>query len=224
MDLREPHPCERCGTRIEKPNQRGKPQRFCSVRCKDGRPPALREFTCQVCARKWQAPSPSGRPPAFCSDSCRKQDAKARAREWYHSNPERVTEQPSRQVESRAVANAVYYAANRERESARVAEYARDHPEWKRARDAARYAMTRGAIDAERFTLDEIYARDHGVCYLCGQDVERSRATMDHVIPVVLGGPHTRANVRLAHRSCNSRKRHHLLSEGCFGDGNPSKD
>jgi 5-methylcytosine-specific restriction endonuclease McrA len=29
---------------------------------------------------------------------------------------------------------------------------------------------------------------------------------MDHLIPLSQNGPHTRANVALAHRSCNSRK------------------
>jgi 5-methylcytosine-specific restriction endonuclease McrA len=99
---------------------------------------------------------------------------------------------------------------------ARVVEYSRTHPEWKRAQDAARYAMTRGAVDAERFTLDEIAARDHGICYLCGREAQSP--TMDHVIPVSLGGPHTRVNVRLACRSCNSRKRQQLLPEGVYNE------
>jgi hypothetical protein len=222
MNLREPHACERCGAWIESPNQRGKPQRFCSKRCASTL--GLREFTCQVCSRRWVVESPVGQPPRYCSEDCRKEAAKARASEWYYTNPERVGAQASRQPEARATYWAAYYEANREAMIQRTLDYFRDHPEAKRARDAARYAMTRGASEAERFTLDEIYARDHGVCYLCGKDVTKQNWSMDHVIPVVLGGPHTRANVRLAHRSCNSRKRHQLLPEGVFGTTKENED
>lgn len=78
-----------------------------------------------------------------------------------------------------------------------------------------RLAVTRGALHAEKFTLDEIYERDHGICYLCHKPCPRSEATIDHVVPVSPphNGPHTRANVKLADRSCNSRKRDRLLSE-----------
>lgn len=223
MDLRQPHPCERCGTWIEKPNPRGRPQRFCSKNCKDG-VRGLREFTCQVCSRRWQADPGPGHPPAYCSEDCREEAARARAREWYYTNPERVAEQPSRQASAKSKTFAAYYQANREAQIERSVQYARDHPEWKRAKDAAYYAMSRGAVDAERFSLEEIYTRDHGICYLCGRDVDRAQWSMDHVIPVVLGGPHTRANVRLAHRSCNSRKRHALLPEGCFASENTTEE
>jgi 5-methylcytosine-specific restriction endonuclease McrA len=164
-----------------------------------------------VCSRRWTAKSVPGQPPRYCSEKCRKEAAKARAREWFYANPERVAQQPSRQAAVKAEYNAAYYEANREAMLERASQYRRDHPEWRRAWNHARYAMTRGAVDAERFTLDEIYARDKGVCYLCGQDCPREVASMDHVIPVALGGPHTRANVRLADRSCNSSKRHTLL-------------
>lgn len=279
-NLRQPHPCERCGTWIEHPNQRGRPQRFCSKKCKDG-VLGLRAFTCQVCARRWQAKSEPGRPPAYCSEDCRKEAARARAREWYYENPERAAGQPSRQPDYKSAAWATYYEVNREALVQHALDYVRDHseqireyrrrpevreaqrirvakarqtpesrqkmaerqkdPEYRakqsrrqveydkvrRSRDpeyrqkmlaktVMRRALTRGAPDAELFTLDEIYQRDHGICYLCGKEVDHASRTMDHVIPVVLGGPHTRANVRLACRSCNSRKRHFLVPEGFY--------
>jgi 5-methylcytosine-specific restriction endonuclease McrA len=125
--------------------------------------------------------------------------------------------QPSRQPDVRREKNVEYYAANREREIERALAYSRGPGrDAKRALDAARYALTRGASSAERFTLDDIFVRDAGICHLCGDLVERHglgslSATMDHVIPVTKGGHHTLENVKLAHRSCNTRKGNKLL-------------
>lgn len=59
----------------------------------------------------------------------------------------------------------------------------------------------------------EIYLRDGWRCQICGGQVDkRSKVphpkapTMDHIIPVSLGGPHTRQNLRLAHFLCNSKR------------------
>lgn len=67
--------------------------------------------------------------------------------------------------------------------------------------------------DAERFAPREIFERDDWTCHLCGDACDQTArvpsslaATLDHVIPVSLGGPHTRANVRCAHFSCNTRR------------------
>ena len=56
-----------------------------------------------------------------------------------------------------------------------------------------------------------IAKRDGGACYLCGEPVTWGQSgrwdhTLDHVMPISKGGEHSYANVRLAHRSCNSRK------------------
>ncbi len=56
-----------------------------------------------------------------------------------------------------------------------------------------------------------------GICYLCGREMTLVRAnkinvpnefaTFDHVIPRSDGGTDSVANIRLAHRICNLRKR-----------------
>lgn len=83
----------------------------------------------------------------------------------------------------------------------------------KREEKRRRRAATRGAETFETFTLREIAERDGWTCHLCGKrvpDVEYSYqptdATLDHLVPVSAGGPHTRANVRLAHMLCNSKR------------------
>lgn len=72
-------------------------------------------------------------------------------------------------------------------------------------------------------TLEALYRRDSGVCYLCGKScdwndkqeniVGPSYPSIDHIIPVSRGGLHAWNNVRLAHFSCNVDK-----SDAIIGD------
>lgn len=69
-------------------------------------------------------------------------------------------------------------------------------------------------------TLDKLYERDHGVCYLCGKacdwsDFQKvngafvvggSYPTVEHVKPLCRGGSHTWQNVKLACFACNTKK------------------
>ena len=69
-------------------------------------------------------------------------------------------------------------------------------------------------------TLERLFKRDGGVCYICGKscdwsDIVERDGTMiagenypsiDHVKPVSKGGTHTWSNVRLACRACNTLK------------------
>lgn len=71
----------------------------------------------------------------------------------------------------------------------------------------------------EDFKKDEIYLRDGWICQLCGLPVDPSSkdkklmASLDHIIPLSRGGSHTRDNVQLAHRGCNSQKHNKLPEE-----------
>ena len=70
-------------------------------------------------------------------------------------------------------------------------------------------------------SLELLYKKEHGVCYLCGSvcdwsDGEERDGTfvaggnypsIDHVVPVAKGGTHTWDNIRLACRRCNIVKR-----------------
>ena len=66
-------------------------------------------------------------------------------------------------------------------------------------------------------TLEKLFARDHGICYLCGGQCDWADVTdgnagdqypsIDHVKPVSKGGSHTWDNIKLAHRGCNLVKR-----------------
>lgn len=89
-------------------------------------------------------------------------------------------------------------------------------PEWSGSRRAAwkaRYALTRGAPDAESFDYREIYDRDGWVCGLCAEPVDRLlqwpdplSVSLDHIIPVSRGGRHVRENAQCSHLRCNLSK------------------
>lgn len=69
-------------------------------------------------------------------------------------------------------------------------------------------------------TLEKLFRRDDGVCYICGRmcdwsDIAEIDGTMvagdrypsiDHVKPIAKGGTHTWNNVKLSCRVCNTRK------------------
>lgn len=73
-------------------------------------------------------------------------------------------------------------------------------------------------------TLEKLYERDKGVCHICGghcdwEDYEKRGDTfiagleypsIDHVIPLAKGGPHSWDNVKLAHHYCNTLKRDNI--------------
>lgn len=82
---------------------------------------------------------------------------------------------------------------------------------------ARRARVRRRARERDAFVEDidpsEIAERDHWLCGLCGEPVERSEvvphplsATIDHIIPLAKGGLHEKKNVQLAHFWCNSIK------------------
>lgn len=65
----------------------------------------------------------------------------------------------------------------------------------------------------ERFDDREIFERDRWRCGLCRKRVNRRlnfphpmSASLDHMVPIIEGGRHVRANVQLAHLACNVRK------------------
>jgi len=85
----------------------------------------------------------------------------------------------------------------------------RKRARWRRD-GAKRKASYR--LQAELFDPVEIFERDKWVCGICELPVESAlkwphplSASLDHIVALSLGGPHTRANTRLAHLRCNSK-------------------
>lgn len=75
----------------------------------------------------------------------------------------------------------------------------------KRAADARRRSQKR-STQIEQIDIRVLAMRDGCRCGICGKSAKREDWSMDHVVPLSQGGPHTYANVVLAHVSCNSRR------------------
>jgi 5-methylcytosine-specific restriction endonuclease McrA len=64
----------------------------------------------------------------------------------------------------------------------------------------------------ESINKRRVFERDKWQCQLCGCKVKRTaqwhprQATIDHIVPLALGGEHKYANVQTACMECNSKK------------------
>lgn len=85
-------------------------------------------------------------------------------------------------------------------------------------RDAARCQRSRRRARqhqqmVERISPRRVFERDGWRCGICHHPINRHvavpspmAATVDHIVPLARGGPHSYANVQAAHFMCNSRK------------------
>lgn len=53
----------------------------------------------------------------------------------------------------------------------------------------------------------------NGICYYCGRKFAPSELTMDHVVPLIRGGKSIKANIVIACKDCNNKKKYLLPSE-----------
>lgn len=81
----------------------------------------------------------------------------------------------------------------------------RKHNKIKRAR--------RRQCETENFNDSEIYIRDRYKCHLCKGKINMllrfphpKSPSIDHLIPISMGGGHTKVNVKAAHLFCNMSK------------------
>lgn len=93
--------------------------------------------------------------------------------------------------------------------------------------DAARWRMSQsrrareaGVMRIEKFNKVDVFERDGWRCQLCGRPVMRivtgynpRMATVDHIVPLSRGGPHTIDNCQTACMMCNATKQDKLMSE-----------
>ena len=126
----------------------------------------------------------------------------------------------------------------------RLEQHRRRHPKYRTRRillgddkvDIGTYVNTMRELREERIKaakqddidLDALIERDGGICYICKKKTDKRRSfhrnekrgdmrnypSINHVIPISRGGSHTWDNVRLACRSCNSKKGGRLVADG----------
>ena len=68
-------------------------------------------------------------------------------------------------------------------------------------------------VEYELIDKNKIYERDGWICGICSDVVDRSlqfphplSASLDHIVPMSLGGPHIATNTQCSHLECNLRK------------------
>jgi len=93
------------------------------------------------------------------------------------------------------------------REEARIATRAwrKAHPKEKAEQDRRRKALKRGATIGP-IDLEAIKVRDRMLCCICGKRVAERDLSFDHTIPLILHGPHSQENLRVAHLRCNLKR------------------
>lgn len=60
--------------------------------------------------------------------------------------------------------------------------------------------------NAQRHPLMQIWLRDRGICWWCGNECRLENGTRDHVVPLDDGGSNGLDNLRLAHQLCNAKR------------------
>lgn len=214
-------PCAGCGAAFESwPNHNRK---FCSRPCaakhgnagrkvgdwKSG-PIAIQCDHCGGTFTRWPSQRRSG--GKFCSLACF--NAARRDRRTYECAACGKVRTVKAGMPNRFCSAACWYEHGLERSS----------PEQRKENAAAarrkRYAAMRGR-KSESYTLAEIGERDGWRCGICGRKVgKRLRwphvrsASIDHIVPISLGGDDVRANVQLAHYGCNASKNNRALPQG----------
>ncbi len=184
---------------------------------RDRTKPAGRASQCKDCRRSYHRvwrdrPSSQTKMAGYRSRYVRSEDALERRhafnRQYYRTHADRL------RADARA-AGAVYYATHREEMIRRAAQWSRSNPDKRAAIQIKRRAQKRG-LEAETVLPSVVYETDGYVCQLCDQPTEPNgpygrRPSIDHKIPLSLGGPHTYANTQTAHRACNSAKGNRFL-------------
>ena len=129
--------------------------------------------------------------------------------------------------EERAAYYAAYHATNKDMRAACSAAWAKAHPQERAAYQTAyrkahpqeraekcrrRKALKRGATIG-KVDLEAIKIRDRMRCCICGRRVNEKlkyphpySLSFDHSHPLILGGPHSQENQRVAHLRCNFKR------------------
>jgi hypothetical protein len=189
------HVCTRCGGRFSAIGLR----KFCDP-CLEARKPGPPADRCLV---PWGECGWCGRPivakwRVYCSIVCQRNGTDARRR---RARPISFADC----VECGALFT---QHAHKRRFCSPDCAYRTSHRHQKATRKARQRAYPSEFISPRR-----VFARDGWVCQLCGKPTKRAvhvpdplAPTLDHVVPLSLGGPHLYTNVQCAHFECNWRK------------------
>jgi 5-methylcytosine-specific restriction endonuclease McrA len=225
MSARHPgHTCRECGAAFPHKHSGRTKHWFCSRKCArralakrqvaariakpPERPPYRRERVCSHCRAGFVIVDARRAGQRACSTACATARNRASARRHYDAHgrtPQAIiTCRECRSVFQTSHGGQTTFCSRRcaRRWGGRVS--GRNHIERARRRGLPR----------ERFDPVEIFERDSWRCQLCHRSTpQRLRGScderapeLDHIVPIALGGAHTRANTQCACRRCNINK------------------
>ena len=102
-----------------------------------------------------------------------------------------------------------YYRVHPERVAARVRQWRQDNRDKVREKDQRRRARKAGVVLSE-VNEQPIYELYDYTCVYCGS---KEDLTLDHVVSLASGGPHSEGNLVVACRRCNSSKQDKPLED-----------
>lgn len=208
--------CAECGTAITQP-LRGRPRKFCSEKCKqrvgnrrqNRRRLPLRDLhpqerACIGCGTQF---IPKRRDQVYCPDNwCAQRAYRARKRAG----------EPLRQVKQQLQCQECGAEFTAFKSNARWCSSQCKNRNTTRVMSRRRT----GALPRMPYTDREIFERDGWRCHLCGKKVKKDvprtdldGATIDHIIPISLGGADEPSNVATAHWRCNHAKKARAMRE-----------
>lgn len=147
-------------------------------------------------------------------DRAYKQANKERARQQRLAREASLSEeQVQRRREQGRAGSAAYRLRNPDLCSRRIRNWKKANPDKPSEYLNRRRARKRGNGARERFERSEIGDRDAWICGICEQPIDKTlrfpdqqSPSLDHVVPLALGGEHSRANSRITHWICNVRR------------------
>jgi len=194
--------------------------------------------TCQLCGKPYYKQNGKSK---YCSDECKKEATRLRQQKWREEHPDyqREWRETNPDAEEQFRERHPNYYRDRARRIRcneryeRICEacgktfvtYRQNQTacsrECSRAMHSGVKRVPADQVVDKNITLKALYKRDNGVCYICGEkcdwlDVHEgicggTYPSIDHVVPVSLGGLHSWDNVRLAHLACNMKKSNKLI-------------
>lgn len=194
--------CQKCGTKFTQNYTRGRPRLYCSAKCRQGvqlanRRKAQERPECTTCSQPFIAAKSDQK---FCSQRCREianvRKARIKRNDGFDS--------------TRACADCgERFKIDRPRSMRKYCDECRRRR--KQDTDARKNQRRRAAGDP--ISLSEVVAARGQHCHICQRKIDLNRSgrdlmgpTIDHILPVSMGGTNDLANLNIAHRVCNMRR------------------
>lgn len=130
---------------------------------------------------------------------------------WATANPEKVkgiyAAYRAANREKANLASAACRAANPEKARAASANWKKAHPDADARHHHARRARKLGNGGVlSKGLFNKLFILQKGKCACCHIDLTKAKANLDHITPLVLGGPNTDNNIQLLCKLCNQSK------------------